>query len=350
MHPDRRRRPGCCADQPTTLAETVKLTGTAKNGKKFNGTYTIERFTRSGSKVLAVGTRQGQAQGPQGLRAQNVRIPATLERHTGATTSAARRTRPRAPARSSSWCCSRSTSTCSACTWPRAGSGPDRGRPRRRRTCRQPAVRDHRHPRPAGRDAGQPSQLSQVLNALLALRAPHRVARAISRPVPHVSAGRGRYPRPPCGSSPASSRRAQAPRQLHRRDRPVRRRPGPRRRRSTASSTCTRSTVAYDPPTLRERVYDTARDADRRGPRPGALHPLPPVRRPRAHRAVVAAVGRHAARRAQPHAPVPRQVGGPARARLRRAALLSGADGRRRARLPRRTRCRSARTSASTSS
>ena len=42
-------------------------------------------------------------------------------------------------------------------------------------------------------------------------------------------------------------------------DPPVRRRPGPRpTRRSTASSTCTRTTVEYDPATLRERVYDTA--------------------------------------------------------------------------------------------
>ncbi len=41
---------------------------------------------------------------------------------------------------------------------------------------------------------------------------------------------------------------------------------------------------------------------------------------------------------------------GAARAGLRRAPLLPGADGRRRARLPRRTRCRWGRTSASTSS
>ena len=41
------------------------------------------------------------------------------------------------------------------------------------------------------------------------------------------------------------------------------------------------------------------------------------------------------ARRAQPHAPVPRQVGRAAPAGLRRAAALPGAAGRRRARLPR---------------
>ena len=47
----------------------------------------------------------------------------------------------------------------------------------------------------------------------------------------------------------------------------------------------------------------------------------------------MAAVERHPARRAQPHAPVPRQVGRAARARLRRPPLLPGAAGRRRARL-----------------
>ena len=29
----------------TPLTQTVAMTGTAKNGKKFNGTYTIDRFT-----------------------------------------------------------------------------------------------------------------------------------------------------------------------------------------------------------------------------------------------------------------------------------------------------------------
>ena len=43
--------------------------------------------------------------------------------------------------------------------------------------------------------------------------------------------------------------------------------------------------VAYDPAELRERLYDTTAILLAAGPRPGALHPLPPVRRPRAHRA-----------------------------------------------------------------
>ena len=41
------------------------MTGTAKNGKKFNGTYTIKRFTHSGSKLYAVGTLKGRLKGRQ---------------------------------------------------------------------------------------------------------------------------------------------------------------------------------------------------------------------------------------------------------------------------------------------
>ena len=93
--------------------------------------------------------------------------------------------------------------------------------------------------------------------------------------------------------------------------------------------------VAYDPAELRERLYDTDRDPARRRPRPRALHLLPPVRRARAHRTDLAALRRHRPRRPQPHAPVQGQVGAPEGAGLRRALLLPGADGRRRARLPR---------------
>jgi hypothetical protein len=68
------------------LTKTVKLTGTAKNGKKFNGTYTIKRFTHSGSKLFAVGTVKGRVKG-RNVTKKNVRIPVTLQRHQGATTS-----------------------------------------------------------------------------------------------------------------------------------------------------------------------------------------------------------------------------------------------------------------------
>ena len=47
----------------TPLTKTVNMTGTAKNGKKFKGTYTIKRFTHSGSKLYAVGTLKGRLKG-----------------------------------------------------------------------------------------------------------------------------------------------------------------------------------------------------------------------------------------------------------------------------------------------
>ena len=101
------------------------------------------------------------------------------------------------------------------------------------------------------------------------------------------------------------------------------------------------TTVDYDPAELRERVYDTAAILLAAGLDPercilfrqGDVHEHAEL--------CWLLVGRHRGRRAQPHAPVPRQVGRPAPARLRRAALLPRAAGRRRARLPRRTRCRS---------
>jgi hypothetical protein len=114
--------PAAAQTSPNSLAKTVKLRGTAENGKKFNSTYTIKRFTRSGSKVLAVSTVKCKIKGRK-VTKKNVKIPVKLQRHTGATTSQLPNPTP-APARSSTWCCSRSTSTCSACTWPRAGSRP----------------------------------------------------------------------------------------------------------------------------------------------------------------------------------------------------------------------------------
>ena len=94
-------------------------------------------------------------------------------------------------------------------------------------------------------------------------------------------------------------------------------------------------TVPYEPAELREQPVRPDRAAARRRPRPRALHPLPPERRARAHRAVLAALQRHRARAPAAHAPVPRQVAGAARAGLGGPAPLPGAAGRRRARLPR---------------
>ena len=63
----------------TPLTKTVAMTGTAKNGKTFKGTYTIDRFTRSGGKQYAVGTVKGRLKGRRVTR-KNVRVPVALER------------------------------------------------------------------------------------------------------------------------------------------------------------------------------------------------------------------------------------------------------------------------------
>jgi len=63
----------------TPLTKTVAMTGTAKNGKKFTGTYTIDRFTRSGGKQYAVGTIKGRLKGRR-VKRDGVRIPVALSR------------------------------------------------------------------------------------------------------------------------------------------------------------------------------------------------------------------------------------------------------------------------------
>ena len=56
------------------------MTAKAKNGKKFTGTYTISRFTQSGGKVYAVGALKGKLKG-RNVKRSGVRIPVTLARH-----------------------------------------------------------------------------------------------------------------------------------------------------------------------------------------------------------------------------------------------------------------------------
>ena len=71
--------PAAAQTSTTPLTKTVKMTGTAKNGKKFKGTYTIKRFTHSGSKLYAVGTLKGRLKGRR-VTKNNVRVPASLAR------------------------------------------------------------------------------------------------------------------------------------------------------------------------------------------------------------------------------------------------------------------------------
>ncbi len=128
--------------------------------------------------------------------------------------------------------------------------------------------------------------------------------------------------------------RAQAPRQLHRGDPPVRRGPGPRRPGDLLHRRPSRALGRLRPRRAARAPLRHDRDPARRRPRPGALHPLSPVRRPRAHRADLAALGGDLPRRPQPHDPVQGKVGEAARTGLLGALLLPGADGGRRPRLP----------------
>jgi hypothetical protein len=56
------------------LAKRIPVTGTAKNGKKFTGTYTINRFVSRGGNVSAVGTLKGRLKHRKVTR-RGVRMP-----------------------------------------------------------------------------------------------------------------------------------------------------------------------------------------------------------------------------------------------------------------------------------
>jgi hypothetical protein len=58
----------------TSLTDPIAMTGTAKNGKKFTGTYRVKRFVAEGGKVLAVGTLKGKLKG-RNVRRTGVKIP-----------------------------------------------------------------------------------------------------------------------------------------------------------------------------------------------------------------------------------------------------------------------------------
>jgi hypothetical protein len=65
--------PAAAQTTPPKFTQKVHVTGT----KGFKGTYTIERFVRSGNQAVAVGTLRGKLQGHK-VRKENVRMPATL--------------------------------------------------------------------------------------------------------------------------------------------------------------------------------------------------------------------------------------------------------------------------------
>jgi hypothetical protein len=63
------------AQAATPLTQTVAMTGKAKNGKRFTGTYAIDRFIRRGGQTYAVGTLKGRR-----VKREDVRIPVDLAR------------------------------------------------------------------------------------------------------------------------------------------------------------------------------------------------------------------------------------------------------------------------------
>jgi len=69
------------------LTKRVAVTGTAKNGKKFKGTYTINRFVSRSGKVFAVGTLTGKLKHRHVTR-RGVRIPVSSFGDTGSAQSA----------------------------------------------------------------------------------------------------------------------------------------------------------------------------------------------------------------------------------------------------------------------
>jgi hypothetical protein len=61
----------------TPVAQTVPVTGQAKNGKKFTGTFTIKRFVERQGKAWAVGTLRGTLKNRRVVR-RDVRMPASI--------------------------------------------------------------------------------------------------------------------------------------------------------------------------------------------------------------------------------------------------------------------------------
>jgi hypothetical protein len=57
---------------------TLPVNGVAKNGKKFKGTYTIERFVAKGGQAYSVGTLKGRLKNRR-VKRENVKMPAALQ-------------------------------------------------------------------------------------------------------------------------------------------------------------------------------------------------------------------------------------------------------------------------------
>ena len=336
------------AQDTTTPASPSRCPSPArrKSGKQFAGTYTIQTLRPARWQGLRGRHAQGHAEAParRALAACGcppARRPPRRPRSC--------RSRPRAPAPCSTSCSGRSTSTSSACGSRRTSPAAGRGHPGRGQPARQPAVRGRQPAQPVGEHAAVAARpgAQRAAGARAAPGTPPRPCAGTSLAgAGYRSPGSGRWSSSPASSRPGASTSATTSG-----------RSGSTSRARTAADPSIYCivdlhaiTVEYEPAVLRERVYDTAAILIAAGldPERCILFRQGDVQEHTELCWLLTSVTRD--RRAQPHAPVPRQVRRAAPARLLRAAVLPGAAGRRRARLPRRTRCRSARTSASTSS
>jgi hypothetical protein len=67
------------AQKPAGLTKVVPVTGKSKSGKKFTGTYAINRFKASRGRVLAVGTLRGRL-GDRRVTKRGVAMPAAVSK------------------------------------------------------------------------------------------------------------------------------------------------------------------------------------------------------------------------------------------------------------------------------
>ncbi len=74
---------GPASAQTESFAKVVPVTGTAENGKKFRGTFTIQRFVNRAGKARAIGTLKGRMMGREVTR-RGVGMPVQLGSASGA--------------------------------------------------------------------------------------------------------------------------------------------------------------------------------------------------------------------------------------------------------------------------
>jgi hypothetical protein len=83
------------AQDALKFGKKVPVTGETKNGRQFEGTYTIKRFIRSDGRAWAVGTLRGELKNRSVVR-RGVRMPATIG-DAGAATAGSTKAQPPLP-------------------------------------------------------------------------------------------------------------------------------------------------------------------------------------------------------------------------------------------------------------